>query len=215
MLGDNIKKYRNLKGITQKYLADKLFVTPQAVSRWENGEVEPSITTIMDMAKIFDVSVDVILGNKKEEITEEQSASVTEIEEPNIKYVYAEPAQPVLAVCETCNKPIYNGNEIVRRNIRSGKTNGSHVFCKECENKRLAELKKLQIEDAARFRGKSFWLGGIVAVVFIAFAIFAITRSEMTTFAAFLVLAILGFCYVSCLCLKNNFIGDMTLEILH
>ena len=53
MLGEKIKRIRNEKGMTQKELADKLFVTAQAVSRWENNEVEPSISTLIEIAKIF------------------------------------------------------------------------------------------------------------------------------------------------------------------
>ena len=46
MIGENIKRYRNEKKMTQQELADKLYVTAQAVSRWEKNEVEPSIATI-------------------------------------------------------------------------------------------------------------------------------------------------------------------------
>ena len=62
MIGDNIKRLRMEKGMTQKELADKLFVTAQAVSRWENGEVEPSVSTVAEMTRIFNVPGDVILG---------------------------------------------------------------------------------------------------------------------------------------------------------
>ena len=55
MIGDNIRALRTEKGMTQKEIADRLFVTAQAVSRWENGEVEPSLNTIMELAKIFGV----------------------------------------------------------------------------------------------------------------------------------------------------------------
>ena len=62
MIGNNIKRLRTERGMTQKALADKLFVSAQAVSRWENNEVEPSITTLTELAKIFGVSADEILG---------------------------------------------------------------------------------------------------------------------------------------------------------
>ena len=69
MLGDNIKKIRNEKGMTQKDLADKLFVTAQAVSRWENNEAEPSVSTITEIAKIFNVTItDLIEEEKPQEI---------------------------------------------------------------------------------------------------------------------------------------------------
>ena len=62
MIGNNIKRLRTEQNMTQKNLADKLFVSAQAVSRWENNEVEPSITTLTELAKIFGVSADEILG---------------------------------------------------------------------------------------------------------------------------------------------------------
>jgi DNA-binding XRE family transcriptional regulator len=55
MIGSNIRTLRMKKGMTQKALADQLFVSPQAISRWENNEVEPSLGTITELAKIFDV----------------------------------------------------------------------------------------------------------------------------------------------------------------
>ena len=58
MVGDNIKSLRMKAGLTQKDLAEKLFVTSQAVSRWENGDVEPSISTLQSLSDIFNVSID-------------------------------------------------------------------------------------------------------------------------------------------------------------
>ena len=75
MIGATIKKLRVQQGMTQKNLADKLFVSAQAVSRWENNEVEPSIGTITEMAKIFGVTADEILGIETPiEIKEEKSS---------------------------------------------------------------------------------------------------------------------------------------------
>ena len=48
-IGSTIKRLRREKGITQEELAAKVFVTRQAVSRWETGETTPSI----DMAKLL------------------------------------------------------------------------------------------------------------------------------------------------------------------
>ncbi len=62
MLGDKIKELRAQNNITQKELSEKLFVTAQAVSRWEKNEVEPSIKTLTELAKIFNVSVDELLS---------------------------------------------------------------------------------------------------------------------------------------------------------
>ena len=79
MLGNKIKTLRINNSLTQKDLAEKLFVTAQAVSRWENNEVEPSIATLTEMAKIFNVSVSELLEEEqKQENVAKEEAVVTE-----------------------------------------------------------------------------------------------------------------------------------------
>ena len=53
--------------LTQKQLADKLGVTKQTVSNWENDNIHPSIETLMRICQFFNVSTDYVLGldNKK------------------------------------------------------------------------------------------------------------------------------------------------------
>lgn len=57
-VGENIKKMRKKLKITQDELSEKLNVTRQAVSNWENGKTEPDIETLTKMAQIFDISID-------------------------------------------------------------------------------------------------------------------------------------------------------------
>ena len=57
-LGQKIKKLRNEKGLTQKDLADQLHVTFQTVSKWEKDENEPDISTLRELAKLFECSMD-------------------------------------------------------------------------------------------------------------------------------------------------------------
>ena len=46
MVGNNIKKVREEKGLTQEQLAERLNVTRQAVSNWENEKTQPDIETL-------------------------------------------------------------------------------------------------------------------------------------------------------------------------
>lgn len=61
-LNENIKTLREEKGITQSELAAALYVTPQSVSRWEKGLAYPDIEKLPQLAEIFSVSVDELLG---------------------------------------------------------------------------------------------------------------------------------------------------------
>jgi len=209
MIGENIKRLRTQKGLTQKGLADQLFVTAQAVSRWENGEVEPSIVTISQMSKIFEVSTDEILGVE----------STPKPKEPEVvtrtEYVVRE-TPPVLGVCETCNKPIYDPNEIVRfsYNASKGHSGGSHVYCKKCVDERNEREKQRHIDKSISRRRTSFVLGGLAAAVCIALGIVAgIQTGKFVDVLPWLGIGIAAFTYISCCLLANNFIGEMTLTI--
>ena len=61
-LGENLKRIRKSKGYTQAELAAQIFVTTQAISKWERGESEPGIDHIQDLTSILNVSADALLG---------------------------------------------------------------------------------------------------------------------------------------------------------
>ena len=63
---DLIYELRTQKGLSQEELAEKIFVTRQAVSRWENGETIPNIDTLKLLSKLFDVSINTLLGSPRE-----------------------------------------------------------------------------------------------------------------------------------------------------
>ena len=60
---DILLELRTKKKLTQEELAQKLFVTRQAVSRWESGETTPNTETLKMLSKIFGVSINTILGS--------------------------------------------------------------------------------------------------------------------------------------------------------
>ena len=59
---DVIFQLRTQKGLSQDELAEKLFVTRQAVSRWETGETTPNTETLKLLSAFFDVSINTLLG---------------------------------------------------------------------------------------------------------------------------------------------------------
>ncbi|MBQ3802299.1 MAG: helix-turn-helix domain-containing protein [Oscillospiraceae bacterium] len=60
---DVLHKLRTRSGLSQDDLAEKVFVTRQAVSRWENGETVPNTETLKLLSKIFNVSINTLLGS--------------------------------------------------------------------------------------------------------------------------------------------------------
>lgn len=60
-LGSNIATFRKRSGMTQAALAEKINFSDKAVSKWERGESVPDILTVMQLAQLFDVTVDELL----------------------------------------------------------------------------------------------------------------------------------------------------------
>ena len=60
-----IFELRTKTGLSQDELAERVYVTRQAVSRWENGETIPNTETLKLLSKIFDVSINTLLGSPR------------------------------------------------------------------------------------------------------------------------------------------------------
>ena len=60
---DVIYELRLKNGLSQEDLAEKVFVTRQAVSRWENGETVPNTETLKLLSRLFNVSINTLLGS--------------------------------------------------------------------------------------------------------------------------------------------------------
>ena len=62
---DIIRDLRTKKELSQEELAERVFVTRQAVSRWENGDTIPNTETLKLLSKLFDVSINTLLGSPR------------------------------------------------------------------------------------------------------------------------------------------------------
>ncbi len=69
-IGKQIKKYRSELGLSQEDFADKIFVTRQSVSNWENDKNYPDINSLVLMAEIFGVSLDSLVKGDIEKMNE-------------------------------------------------------------------------------------------------------------------------------------------------
>ena len=82
--GEQLKKAREAKGMTQQTLAEHLYVTRQAVSRWECGDRYPDLIMARKLAAFLEVSLDDLLSTEELEKVAERNQI---IEKPFMKYV--------------------------------------------------------------------------------------------------------------------------------
>lgn len=78
MLQENIKAFRQKKGMTQEELASRLHVVRQTVSKWEKGLSVPDAELLIRLAEVLEVSVAQLLGGEAETATEEKPDAMIE-----------------------------------------------------------------------------------------------------------------------------------------
>ena len=64
-LSEQIKKYRKENNLTQEQFASKLFVSKQAVSKWETDRSYPDINLLPQIAEMLNISIDELIGKTK------------------------------------------------------------------------------------------------------------------------------------------------------
>lgn len=166
-LGTKIKKLRNANGYTQKELADRVHVTFQTVSKWENDENEPDVGTLRILAKFFDCSLDYLLSEDDDtpavKIAEDQEQktedhfedNTNKVEQASTPVVTPQPTttiiyQKELHICEYCKKEIPE-NELVMEDVRvSSGAKGHHkVYRQAYYHKNCLAKLHLEREKAA------------------------------------------------------------------
>ena len=70
-LGKQIKKYRSEKAISQDALAEKIYVSRQTISNWENDKSYPDVNSLVLLSKVFNVSLDQLIKGDMEKMTEQ------------------------------------------------------------------------------------------------------------------------------------------------
>ena len=75
-MGGVIRRLRTDRGWTQEALAEKLHLSPQAVSRWETGQSLPDVSQVPQLARLFGVSTDTLYGMDAGQENEEEQGLV-------------------------------------------------------------------------------------------------------------------------------------------
>ena len=75
-LGKKIKQLRKFSGMTQEQLAEKLNISRQALSKWENGTSMPDVESVVRISMLFQISLEELLI-KEEKYVEESKTQIT------------------------------------------------------------------------------------------------------------------------------------------
>ncbi|MBR6537392.1 MAG: helix-turn-helix transcriptional regulator [Lachnospiraceae bacterium] len=76
-IGENIKRLRKTKGVTQEQIAEVLGISVTAVSKWERNETYPDITLLFPLAHYFGVTLDELMGYDEERVQAEIAETLT------------------------------------------------------------------------------------------------------------------------------------------
>ena len=178
--GQKLKKLRTEKNLTQKDLADQLHVTFQTVSKWESDINEPDFSTLKEIAKLLDCSIE-YLFSEDEQPVEEPKQEVVEVTPAPVEQVTKTIIihQNELHVCARCGEDIPE-DELVSEDItkkeRHGRSTrtvsvGQTFYHRECfeqvKKERAEAARRAREEKASVAKRRSFgWgiAGGVIAL---------------------------------------------------
>lgn len=74
-LADELKRLRKENDITQEFLAKEIYVSIQTINKWENGKCLPDAINLLNIARFYGVSLDVLMKNDVYKKTESSKVS--------------------------------------------------------------------------------------------------------------------------------------------
>lgn len=228
-LGQKIKKLRTEKNLTQKDLADRLYVTFQTVSKWENDENEPDVSTLRELAKVFECSLDYLLSEDEKvvEVEPEPVVAPTPVE-PVVKEIRETVVihQKELHVCERCKKDIPE-DELEMEEICTSRYHRGHPAtyrnayyhksCLELEHKEKAEQEhKAKVARGRKSKKMSFgWgiFGGVVTLAICLGVFIGVEACRNTLGIAGLIFLSIGLSYlvfadIYCI-ISGSYVGEI------
>ncbi len=177
--GNAIKLLRKKNLMTQTTLAEKLNISGQAVSKWENNLAQPDFDTILKLTEIFNITLDeftrLCTCGEADATPADAETAATVAATPAPEPVYA-PAPVLIGVCSCCGRSLYQQKDVA---ITSPK-----LVCAKCkediERKKKLEAEKLAIqkaqkhaEQASIFRKTMIWPAVIAGIIALALTIIA------------------------------------------
>lgn len=141
-LGKKLSTYRKNRDMTQQELAEHLNLSAQAISKWENDTSQPDIENLMKLAKLYDVSIDELLGMSNSKTEKSQSIDTDAV----VDTMYTKIEEQIkcdtpIGYCKNCGIAVKEDNLAEKEPV---------ILCKSCKEK--IEKEKLARENAARER---------------------------------------------------------------
>lgn len=175
-LGETIARLRKEAGLSQKSLGEKLNVSFQAVSKWENGLSQPDLDMLNEIARVFNISLSELLGEDNSWREGKETKDETAKEPDNI------------GTCTVCGKFITAADahatepKIICKNCQSRKVAKEREAAiqkelerKSAESKRAAEIERYRIEKFSSVK-RGLIVGAIVAAVVMIIFWISVTR---------------------------------------
>jgi len=114
-LGERIKYYRKKEGLSQEALAEKLNVSRQAITKWENDNGIPDIDNLIALSRIIGITIDeLVMGENEENGPIISKESVRQRKSNSTIYLISVIGFSISAICwiVSCILNVVNGNEL-------------------------------------------------------------------------------------------------------
>lgn len=158
-LGQKLRRQRIEKNYTQKELADRLNVTFQTVSKWESDTNEPDISTLKELSKLLECSIEYFFKDDDEDDeyqTQPAKTEPQEVQQPVVQTVVVNKVTPHR--CQKCGKEIaeedlvtYDAPHRTRHGRHYTTTYTKVYYHKDCLDQKIEEDKKIQEERKAEY----------------------------------------------------------------
>lgn len=197
-LGKKLAVLRKQHGLSQQSLGDELHVSAQAVSKWENDQAEPDLTTLKTLAQLYHVSIDLLLDSDKDLTGAggvDANAIAATVSEAVNKQLDTKPQ--TIGFCKDC------GIAVTKENFGS---DTPYVMCKSCyETYRAGKMsekeQKMQVlKEMKRQRRKSINTGIAFGIWFIVLAVLSLVwfpLEQADTWITFFACIVLSYCVFS------------------
>ena len=108
-LGERIKYHRKRLGLTQEQLAERMRVSAQAVSKWENNLSCPDISVLPELADVFGISLDELMGRSTTQVCEAEPVDAQQEEKKDFSWHWEPPMRKLHSIIFALFVLLYGG----------------------------------------------------------------------------------------------------------